>query len=202
MSCLRVCCHIRCLSTTRIAILVVGCLALFASSALAQYRDCDRGGLYDNGSYGGGFQGGSGFYGGEFCDGGSCPGDFCGNACQMCGQEPSGVSGPARYGARICSLCRAAHQKCGKKGCGKGCGDGTHCGMPAPSYPVPFATPRNVTHTTFTYPPMMPHHSLPHYAGTYSFRHGPGMSRTNVHWRETKVLNGLAYLHHLIEIPR
>ena len=103
-----------------------------------------------------------------------------------------------------CGRCWWTAEGCGRGGCAAvGChGDGTHCGMPAPSYPVPFATPKNVTHTTFTYPPMMPHHSLPHYAGTYSFRHGPGLSRTNVHWRPTTGINSLRYLKHMFEIPR
>jgi hypothetical protein len=83
-----------------------------------------------------------------------------------------------------------------------GGGSAVHCGMPAPSYPVPFATPRPNTQTNFTYPPMMPHNSLQHYAGTYAFRHGPGMSRTTVSWRPTKGLNALDRLHHIFELPR
>lgn len=78
----------------------------------------------------------------------------------------------------------------------------SHCGMPAPSYPVPFATPRPNLQTNYTYPPMMPHNSLPHYAGTYAFRHGPGMSRTTVLWRPTTGINALAKLHYAFELPR
>ncbi len=105
-----------------------------------------------------------------------------------------------------------------KGGCKCGAGDGRcrrcdftpkwpggaiHCGMPAPQYPVPFATPTPPTsYTYFSYPPLMPHHSLPHYRGTYSFRHGPGLSRTTVCWRPTKVKNLFARLHHVFELPR
>ncbi len=93
-----------------------------------------------------------------------------------------------------CASCRSSAANIG--------GGAVHCGMPAPSYPVPFATPRPNTQTNFTYPPMMPHNSLQHYAGTYSFRHGPGMSRTTVSWRPTKGLNALDRLHHIFELPR
>lgn len=125
--------------------------------------------------------------------------ETCGATDTACADGRCGLAG----GGGLLKGCGAGG--CGAGGCGLAgrCqGDGTHCGMPAPSYPVPFATPKNVTRTTFTYPPMMPHHSLPHYAGTYSFRHGPGMSRTTVNWRPTKGLNALHFLHHLIEIPR
>ncbi len=77
-----------------------------------------------------------------------------------------------------------------------------HCGMPAPSYPVPFATPRPNLQTAYKYPPMMPHNSLPHYPSTYAFRHGPGMSRTTVMWRPTTGLNALAFMHQIFELPR
>jgi hypothetical protein len=76
------------------------------------------------------------------------------------------------------------------------------CGLPAPSYPVPYATPRVVGHTNFTYPPLMPHHSLPHYRHTYSFRHGPGLSRTNVSWHKSYLHSTLDWVHHLFELPR
>lgn len=137
---------------------------------------------------------------------GACTGecglaDGCGSGanggcgCKACGYADSG------RGQNGCGLA-----KCGCAlglGCKSGdCGDGTHCGLPAPSYPVPFATPRPTTPTHFTYPPMMPHNSLPHYRSTYSFRHGPGLSRTEVHWRPKKLVNVADYLHHLIEIPR
>ena len=105
-----------------------------------------------------------------------------------------------------------AGSRCGRGvlGCRGGPGAGyvgyreppVYCGMPAPSYPVPYPVPQNVGQTRFTYPPMMPHHSLPHYRHTYSYRHAPGMSRTTVHWRPTTLLNGLAKLHHVIELPR
>jgi hypothetical protein len=77
-----------------------------------------------------------------------------------------------------------------------------NCGMPAPRYPVPHPTPLPTAYTYFTYPPLMPHHALPHYRGTYSFRHGPGLSRTNVCWRTTHVANLIHKVHHVIERPR
>lgn len=102
---------------------------------------------------------------------------------------------------------------CGGGGCCdkcKGCRPGPypppgrnyHCGMPAPEYPVPFYTPHPTAHTYLTYPPVHPHNSLPQYRGTYSFRHGCGLSRTNVHWRPTRVCNAIDYAHHLIEPAR
>lgn len=72
----------------------------------------------------------------------------------------------------------------------------------APEYPVPFATPRPTTPTYLWYPDLMPHNSLPHYRSTYSYRHGPGLSRTNVMWTPTKVRNAFDYLHHMVELPR
>ncbi len=48
---------------------------------------------------------------------------------------------------------------------------------------------------------MMPHHSLPHYRRTYSYRHAPGLSRTTVHWRPS-IFTAFAKLHHFIELPR
>jgi hypothetical protein len=77
-----------------------------------------------------------------------------------------------------------------------------HCGRPAPNYPVPFPTPLPTTPTLLWYPPMMPHNSLPHYRGSYSYRHAPGLSRTTVSWHPTYVLNALDKLHHVIELPR
>ena len=59
------------------------------------------------------------------------------------------------------------------------------CGYRAPRYPVPYATPSVVGSSQFTYPPMMPHHSLPHYRHIYSYRHAPGLARTNVAWTRT-----------------
>ena len=150
----------------------------------------------------------------EQCSGG-CSSDGCGSG----GCDSTVISA----GFRECECGRADCPGCGKgAGCGlrlgTGCGlgarggvglcgggkyyDGTHCGMPAPSYPVPFATPRPTTPTYFTYPPLMPHNSLPHYRSTYQFRHGPGLSRTQVHWREKKLCNIADFIHHAIEIPR
>ena len=80
--------------------------------------------------------------------------------------------------------------------------DATRCGMPAPQYPVPFATPRPTVPTHFTYPPMMPHHSLPHYRNVYSYKHAEGLSRTNVHWHSQPVVSGLRRLHHIMYLPR
>lgn len=101
---------------------------------------------------------------------------------------------------------------CGRGGCRNDCEPGAgyvgwreppiYCGMPAPTYPVPFAVPQHVGYTQFTYPPFMPHHSLPHYRHTYSYRHAPGMSRTTVHWRSTVARDVLAKLHHMIKLPR
>ncbi len=92
----------------------------------------------------------------------------------------------------------------GCNSCGSGNCSGAvyHCGVAAPPYPVPFATPRPTTWTEFTYPPMMPHNSLPHYRGTYSYRHAPGLSRTNVMWYPTKVQNAFDRVHNIFEIPR
>lgn len=86
-------------------------------------------------------------------------------------------------------------------GCADGCGV-HHCGMPAPTYPVPIETPGYVGYTQFAYPPMMPHHSLPHYRQTYAFRHAPGMARTTVNWRTTELRNLLKRVHHVLELPR
>ena len=76
------------------------------------------------------------------------------------------------------------------------------CGMVAPSYPVPHEVPWRVGRTYFTYPPVMPHHSLPHYRKVYSYRHGPGMVRTTVNWHKSYVCSALHWLHNIIELPR
>ena len=81
-------------------------------------------------------------------------------------------------------------------------GDATRCGLPAPQYPVPFATPRPTVPTNFTYPPMMPHNSLPHYRNVYSYRHADGLSRTNVRWHSQPIISGLRRAHAFFEIPR
>ncbi len=80
-------------------------------------------------------------------------------------------------------------------------GDGSFCGTQPPAYPVPFATPRPTVPTNLTYPPLYPHHSLPHYKGTYSYRHNGGLSRTNVNWHPSWTAP-LARLHHIFYIPR
>lgn len=98
---------------------------------------------------------------------------------------------------------KAARGGCGVRGCQQETPvDATRCGMPAPNYPVPFATPHPTVPTQLTYPPLMPHNSLHHYRGTYSYRHGEGLSRTNVMWYAPPVKSGLKWIHHLIELPR
>lgn len=93
---------------------------------------------------------------------------------------------------------------CGCHSCDGGCSGGAavHCGMPAPNYPCPHPTPKPTTWTELTYPPMMPHNSLPNYRGTYSYRHGPGLSRTTVMWTPSKLENAFDRLHNLVELPR
>ena len=96
--------------------------------------------------------------------------------------------------------------RCRKPGCllGAGansCPDGSFCGTQPPGYPVPFATPRPTVPTNLTYPPMYPHHSLPHYNGTYSYRHNCGLSHTNVHWHPSWTAP-LKRIHHIFELPR
>jgi hypothetical protein len=147
----------------------------------------------------GGCSGGSGvsFSVGDDCSSGGCATGSCGllggvGALGSC--LAGGGCGGSGSGCALCS---------GLLGQGNGIpSDGTHCGLPAPKYPVPFATPRPTTPTHLMYPPMMPHNSLPHYRSTYSFKHGPGMSRTNVHWRSKKLVNVAEYIHHLFELPR
>lgn len=133
------------------------------------------------------------------------PGAACGShpameAAAVCPHDPAGYAdtlgcGPLAAAGPRCAGCCARCQFSPE-------GNSTHCGMPAPPYPVPFATPRPTVPTYFTYPPMMPHNSLHHYRGTYAYKHGPGMSRTTVHWRAPKALNALKYLHHVVELPR
>ena len=143
-----------------------------------------------------------------------------------------GADGAAGCGGLVGAMAqRLGGNGCGAGGCGAGClGDGCgcgaallarreecrsclacqgpldgpadRCGMPAPQYPVPFATPRPTVPTYYTYPPLAPHNSLHHYRGIYSYRHGEGLSRTNVMWYAPKGINTLKYIHHLIELPR
>ena len=149
--------------------------------------------------------------------------------CNSCNQEPAremanngqlGYTPTSDYifdGADGCCATGGCDSTCGSfwpsLGC-RGCcgvpgagyvGDAplpTYCGMPAPPYPVPYPTPQNVGYTYFACPPVMPHHSLPHYRGIYSFRHGPGLSRTNVFWRPATLSNAVARVHHMFELPR
>lgn len=87
------------------------------------------------------------------------------------------------------AVAQSCDSGCGDQGtvyddsCSSGASWPNHCGMAAPTYPVPYEVPVLVGRTEFTYPPVMPHHSLPHYRKTYSYRHGPGMARTTVKWR-------------------
>lgn len=81
-------------------------------------------------------------------------------------------------------------------------GDGTFCHQPAPRYPVPFTTPRPTVPTHFTYPPLMPHHSLPHYRHTYSYHHSCGLARTNVRWQPNYPVAAFKRVHHFFELPR
>jgi len=76
-----------------------------------------------------------------------------------------------------------------------------YCGLQAPQYAVPYATPQHVSWHYFTYPPMMPHHSLPHYRHTYAYKHGPGLSRTTVNWTTRPIEDAANYLHHLVSLP-
>lgn len=132
------------------------------------------------------------------CD---CSGVAAQGSQTNCGWGANSDGGVAHAGGGA-----AGHRGRRKSGCrlcgGSRWNDGTHCGLPAPKYPVPFATPRPTTPTYHLYPPMMPHHSLPHYRSTYAFRHGPGLSQTQVHWRAPKLLNLADYVHHIFEIPR
>ncbi len=85
--------------------------------------------------------------------------------------------------------------------CSSDCAWPNYCGMMAPRYPVPYEVPPRVGRTEFTYAPVMPHHSLPHYRKTYSFRHGPGMARTTVRWRPT-LCDTLKRARKVFELPR
>jgi hypothetical protein len=117
------------------------------------------------------------------------------DAQQCCGQHNVvGASASSVDGVSTCSE-------------GEGSGSYEHippqrCGMVAPSYPVPHEVPYRVGRTHFTYPPVMPHHSLPHYRKVYSYRHGPGLCRTTVKWRPPYVCSLLKRLHYIIELPR
>ena len=94
----------------------------------------------------------------------------------------------------------------GSSCCGTGSGcyrDITHrCGLPVPLYPVPYSTPPVVGHTYFSYPPLMPHHSLHHFPKAYSYRHAPGLSRTNVLWHASYVHSAWNRLHYALRLPR
>ena len=158
----------------------------------------------------------------DYAVGDSCAGSTCcgaGGCGQFWNHVASGRMGStvgllgsiaARSNRGSGLLAGGLRRGCGVRVCGGGPGAGyvgyreppVRCGMPAPTYPVPYAVPQDVGYTRFTYPPMMPHHSLPHYRHIYSYRHAPGLSRTTVHWRSTTFLNALAKLHHTIELPR
>ena len=134
----------------------------------------------------------------------------CDDGCAGLGDGVSDCAGCGQ-GIGDCAGCRpgAGGKRAGCRRCGGTCkkcagypSDGSYCGLPEPRYPVPFATPRPTVPTHFTYPPMMPHNSLPHFRSTYAFRHGPGLSQTQVHWRERKLLLTADFIHHLFEIPR
>ncbi len=127
--------------------------------------------------------------GGPVCDEGAADGCYGGEPCQ----------GDARQGQQRHDghWARYFRKKCGDSG-----GDGKHCGRPAPPYPVPFATPRPTVPTYYTYPPLMPHHSLPHYRNVYSYHHASGLSRTNVNWHPSYAGAAFKKLHHLFELPR
>lgn len=156
------------------------------------------------------------------CDFGDCPtcdGAACGcfpGALGARGDRRGSVSNAERLfgggqrcgtGGRLFDSLRNSMGTVGLVGC-QSCGNSdcngavVHCGMAAPQYPAPFPTPKPTTWTEFTYPPFMPHNSLPHYRGSYSFRHAPGLSRTNVMWTPTKLQNALDRLHNAFEIPR
>ena len=140
---------------------------------------------------------GCGATGCSACVGGSCGAVGCGLSGLLSHAAGCGLAGSKSCGSGGCARCSGLFPKGGGPPA-----DGSHCGIPAPSYPVPFATPRPTTPTYHMYPPMMPHNSLPHYRSTYSFRHGPGLSRTNVHWRSKKLVNLADYIHHIFELPR
>lgn len=91
----------------------------------------------------------------------------------------------------------------GDGGCGATSEDclPNYCGLQSPQYPVPLAAPQHVSWHHFTYSPMMPHHALPHHRHTYAYRHGPGLSRTTVHWTKRPFEDTVKYLHHLISLP-
>ena len=145
--------------------------------------------------------------------GGGCGSSSCGHGDYAAGSASKGGSWFSIFGGGSGS--RSGCEKhgdgsgCGKHGhgCCRGCcrtpqGNSFYCGMPAPEYPVPYPTPLPTAYTYHTYPPLAPHNSLPHYRGTYSFKHGPGLSRTNVHWRPTTVCNAIDRVHHCLEIAR
>jgi hypothetical protein len=119
--------------------------------------------------------------GGGLCDGGLCDG---GGICQGAG------SICRRIGDRIRSCLRGPDYVWPN-----------YCGLMAPQYPVPYDVPRWVGRSQFTYPPMMPHHSLPHYRTTYAYRHGPGMARTTVNWHPS-LGDRLKRLRNVFELPR
>ena len=120
-------------------------------------------------------------------EGGNCHAGCDGDAC-----DDGGCGGCVHCGGRLRGLLQGTDQG----------GDGMHCCRPAPQYPVPVATPKPTVPTHFTYPPLMPHHSLPHYRNIYSYRHNCGMSRTNVHWHPNYPSAAFNFVHHLFELPR
>jgi len=163
------------------------------------------------------------------CQGGSCQrscqcqGDFdgcCPNPCSSCGGCgcARGCRGGDDFDTGAATCCLSDRSKTSKARdfmskltavlagdcrCGAthdGCLP-NYCGLQAPAYPVPFATPQHVGWHYFTYAPMMPHHSLPHYRHTYAYKHGPGLSRTTVNWTKRPITDTAAYLHHLVSFP-
>lgn len=103
-----------------------------------------------------------------------------------------------------CGYRTACDTGCGHQSAGDTCGSAESywCGLAAPSYPVPYDTPTWVGRTELTYPPLMPHNSLPHYRHVYSFRHGPGLSRTNVIWHQSYLHNALKRVHYALKLAR
>ena len=131
--------------------------------------------------------------------GGGCGGGLGGGLLNC---RVGGCGGGLLSGLLGCGRACGAADNCPGAGTQTDDGSAVYCGMPAPTYPVPYAVPTYVGHTQFAYPPFMPHHSLPHYRKIYSYRHAPGLSRTNVYWRNTTGRDILARLHNMIELPR
>ncbi len=140
----------------------------------------EQGPVYDSESLNGGFGMGDGY------DGGCYEGQACDGAATFDQRRHE----PGHWARHL-------RTKFGDSG-----GNGKHCGRPAPPYPVPFATPKPTVPTYFTYPPLMPHHSLPHYRNVYSYHHTKGLGRTNVNWQPSYAGAAFKYVHHLFELPR